>query len=510
MEKFKEFIKKIKDKFGSLDKSKKIAIAIGIVTIIASIAFSFTYMEKNKFGVLYSGLDSTDAANITKELDSLGVETKIEGDIIYVPKDQVDRLRLELSSSITNGSKGFELMDESSSLSMTDEEFQIKKLRMLQGELEKTIKTFPQVEDARVHITQGEQSVFSRESTEGKAAVYVSLKAGQELEQSQIKSIMSLVSASTTNIPKQNIEVIDQNMNLLSEGIYDEDGNIITNNESYSSREEERQLSSELQESILSMLEGILGKGKVKVAVNANLNFDTIERTELKIDPESVIKSESRSESATSNQTAQGSPVDNNMTNTAGEDGQTSNSREESIEYEVGKTETKTIIKPGQVEQITAAVAIDGEVSDDVIYNVERLVSSALGISADRGDQLTVVSMNFDNDATDMFAEEEDPTGVDMEYFRNFAIGTGIIAILVIGGIVFLVLKKKKAKELEELEVFKEDTEDLISKIVKEKEAKLEEIEKEETELSLEEEIRIIVSKNTEETTELIKSWLND
>ena len=99
-------------------------------------------------------------------------------------------------------------MDEGSSLSMTDEEFKIKKVRMLQGELEKTIKTFPQVNDARVHITQGQESVFSNESTEGKAAVYVSLKPGQELDQGQIKSIMALVSASTTNIPKKNVEVI--------------------------------------------------------------------------------------------------------------------------------------------------------------------------------------------------------------------------------------------------------------------------------------------------------------
>lgn len=514
MEKFKEFIKKIKDKIDNLDKSKKIAISIGIVTIIASIVFSISYMEKNKFGVLYSGLDTTDAANITKELDSLGVETKIEGDIIYVPKEQVDRLRLELSSSITNGSKGFELMDESSSLSMTDEEFQIKKLRMLQGELEKTIKTFPQVDDTRVHITQGEQSVFSRESTEGKAAVYVSLKVGQGLEKEQIKSIMSLVSASTTNIPKQNIEVIDQNMNLLSEGIYDENGNIINNNELYSSRDEEKQFSSELQESILSMLEGILGKGKVKVTVNADLNFDTIEKTELKIDPETVIKSESRSESATNNQTAQGSPVDNNMTNTAGEDEENSNSKEESIEYEIGKTETKTIIKPGEVSQITAAVAIDGDVSDDVIYNVEKLVSSALGINTDRGDQLTVVSMNFNNNTDDMFAEEDNSTGVDMKSFKNYLISAGIISVLAIFGIIILIIRKKKSKELEEFEeisqIGEESAEDLISKIVKEKEAKLEEITKEETELSLEEEIRYIVSKNTDEASDLIKSWLND
>ena len=77
---------------------------------------------------------------------------------------------------------------------------------MIQGELEKTIKTFPQVQDARVHITEGEESVFAKESIPGKAAVYVDLNVGEQLSQEQVKSIISLVSASTPNIPKQNVE----------------------------------------------------------------------------------------------------------------------------------------------------------------------------------------------------------------------------------------------------------------------------------------------------------------
>ena len=83
--------------------------------------------------MLYSGLESTDSAAVIKALEDAGVDTKIDGDTIYVPKEQVDKLRIQLASTITNGSKGFELMDEGSNLSMTDEEFQIKKLRMIQG-----------------------------------------------------------------------------------------------------------------------------------------------------------------------------------------------------------------------------------------------------------------------------------------------------------------------------------------------------------------------------------------
>lgn len=509
MQKFKEVITKITDGFRNLDKSKKIAIGIGIVAIILAVVFSISYTAKNKYGVLYSGLDSIDAANVAKSLEDSGVDTKIEGDIIYVPKEQVDKLRIELSALITNGSKGFELMDEGSSLSMTDEEFQIKKLRMLQGELEKTIKTFKQIDDARVHITQGQESVFSKESTKGKAAIYVSLKLGQELEENQIKSIISLVSASSTNIPKQNIEVIDQNMNLLSEGIYDEEGNSINYVGLNSSRSAEKEISSELEKSVVSMLEAIFGKDKVKVTVNASLNFDTVEKNELKIDPEKVIKSESRTENTTSNGAKTGSPVDNNMSNTGNRSNENSISKEEKIEYEVGKTETKVITTAGEIKKITAAVAIDGVVSEDVIHNVERMVSSALGINADKGDRLTVVSMEFNNGNQDIFTDNVGEKLVLPKQLIKYIVISVIIVPLVIIILVIITLRKKATKNTSIEE--NEDPSDIISKIVKEKEAKLEkEIAMEESELSLEDEIRLIVSKNTDETTELIKTWLND
>lgn len=511
MQKVKEFLTKIIGGFKNLDKSKKIAICIGVVAIAASIALGVNYTQQNKYGVLYSGLESTDSATVIKALEDSGVDTKIEGDVIYVPKNQVDKLRIQLASSITNGSKGFELMDEGSSLSMTDEEFQIKKLRMVQGEIEKTIKTFPQVEDTRVHITQGKESVFSTETTEGKAAVYVSLKPGQELERSQIKSIMSLVSASTTNIPKKNVEVIDQKMNLLSEGIYDEDGNSINNKEAISSRSAEKQVSSDLQKSILEMLEGVFGKDKVKVTVNAVLDYDTVEKNELVINPDKVIKSESRSQNSSLSGNSTGSPVDNNMTNTSSPNNDTSSSNEEKIEYELGKTETRTVSTGGQIKKLTAAVAINGTISDDVMYNVERMVSSALGIDNERGDQLTVVAMPFNTDGQNIFEDDDKiNTTPTNESFLKYGLIAGGIALAVISLVAVILLKKKKSTQ-EEVEEVEETQEDLIAKLVREKEARIErEMAMEESELSLEDEIKLIVSKNTDETTELIKTWLSE
>ena len=106
-----------------------------------------------------------------------------------------------------------------------------KKQRMLQGEIEKTIKSFPQIEDARVHITNGKESVFAQEAEPGSAAVSLTIKPGESLDITQVRSIISLVSASSFNVPKQNIEVVDQYMNLLSDGLYDENGKEIKVND---------------------------------------------------------------------------------------------------------------------------------------------------------------------------------------------------------------------------------------------------------------------------------------
>ena len=106
------------------------------------------YSSSNKYQVLFSDLDATDAQTVINTLNEKKVETQIDSstNTIRVPTDQVDKLRLQLSPSLTSGSKGYELMDSGSSFGMTDEEFKIKKVRMQQGELEKTIKSFPQVE----------------------------------------------------------------------------------------------------------------------------------------------------------------------------------------------------------------------------------------------------------------------------------------------------------------------------------------------------------------------------
>lgn len=514
IEKIKDFIKTRKEKFKEMRKEKKIAIIVGVIAIILAIIFGIKYKNDNKYDVLFSGLDSNDASVITKELEKEKIETKIEGDSIYVPKDQVDKLRLELSGKVSNGSKGFELMDEGSSLGLTDEEFEVKKQRMIQGELEKTIKTFPQVQDARVHITEGEESVFAKESIPGKAAVYVDLNVGEQLSQEQVKSIISLVSASTPNIPKQNVEVINQNMVLLSEGIFDENGKANSSDNSNGidiATKAERDLDKGLERDIVRLLEPIFGVGKVRATVNADLNFDTNEKTQTIIDPNKVIVSESKSENKSTEPVNTGGTVDNNMNNKGNVNDGTTESKSEDIKYEVGKTEIKTVKAQGELNRITASVAIDGKLDAGDIQDVKDMVSNTIGVEKNRGDDVVVVAMDFEANAKKNLKNalgDEDEVAKLLK--TTGYIVAGLLLIIVIALIAIFVIKKKnKSKEIDEIDESNEI--DMINQKLEEMEKhRLHNLEDDEDNMTLEEEVKLYASENIEEVTELINNWLNE
>lgn len=509
--KIKGFIKDRLDSFKKLSKLKKIAVIIAIIALILAIIFGVKYINDSKYDVLFSGLDTNDAAIITKELENKKIDMKIEGDSIYVPKDEVDKLRLELSGNISNGSKGFEIMDEGSSFGLTDEEFKIKKQRMLQGEIEKTIKSFEQVESARVHIINGEESVFAKESEPGSAAVSLNIKPGNVLDPNQIRAIISLVSASAKNIPKQNIDVLDQNMNLLSEGLFDENGNIQSSNSSgiYIARKAEKDLNIDLEKSVSALLEPMFGKGKVLVKVNSDLNFDTNETTDIKIDPERVAVKEHRTENKTTNNESTGGAIDNNMNNVGGSQKDLSESKEEDIDYEIGRTESKTIKAQGEINRITVSVAIDGQLSRKQITQVEETVSNAIGFNNERGDSVSVVSMKFGN-----LAKEDESLAAKEEMNRimktvAYIVGALLLSIFAI--LIYLYINKKKKESSNNEQAF-DDSEhlDIINQKIQEMENARASEGEGEVSMSLEEEVRLFASENQDQVTDLIKSWLSE
>lgn len=519
MNKLLEKVKGFWEKFKAQSKTIKIAVIAAIAAIFIAIVFTIVYSSSNKYQVLFSDLEASDAQVVVNTLGDDKVDYKIEGGSILVPKEKVDELRLKLAPNLTSGSKGYELMDSGSSFGMTDEEFKIKKLRMLQGELEKTIKSFPQIDEARVHITQATDSVFAKEKEPGKAAVYLKIKKGSSIDQEQVKSIVALVSGSTENIPKENIDVIDDNMNLLTKEL-NEDGTDIATSETLTKQQDaEKSYEDKLQKAIVNLLEPVVGKDKVKATVNVNLDFDSKQKTQTVVDPNKVIISQETSKETNNSGsgTVSESPVDNNMSNQINNNNNdTSNSSKEDqkTNYEVGKSETKIISAPGEVKRMTASVVVDGTLDTATQASLQDAVSNAIGIDATRGDQVSVLGMAFDptiqeanQNAVDAFNAEI----ANKEKQRLMIIGgIGIALLLAIIAVLVIKMKKRKNKQDEEntqlLDALVDDS--IIPKEPESFEPINFETNNEKT--HLEKEIKNYATQKPEQVVEIIKSWLTE
>lgn len=397
MGKLKEIIQKVKEFIQKLSpKTKKIIITMFIV-LVAFLSFFFVYSSVTKYGLLYSDLDPTDSKYIHEQLVDMGLDVKIRGKSIYVPRDKVDELRLTFSPELKGGSKGFELLDNSSGFGYTDEEFLIQKQRIVQGELERTIRSFSQVKDSRVHITPSKTSVFMTDKDPARASVYVKLNPGESLSREQVKSIIHLVSSAWNNLPFENVEVVDARMNLLSLGIYDGSEELNFAGSLDTQMNLERKFEYELENRILSIIEPVLGAEKVRVRVNAELDFDSKKKTEIVIDDnkvpisEHLIKEENGSAS-----NGGGGPIDNNMSNVENNGTTDSSKREESTtNYEVSKQESTIIYAPGEIKRITASFVYDGNITQEMRTNIESLINGVIGFNAERGDSISVVGMEF-------------------------------------------------------------------------------------------------------------------
>lgn len=516
MNKLSEMGKKLWEKFKALGKTIKIAVIVALVTIIIAIISMIFYSSSNKYAVLYSNLDATDAQMVTQKLTEEGIEMKVQGSSILVPKDKVDQLRIEIAPNLSTSSKGYELMDSESSFGMTDEEFSIKKLRMLQGELEKSIKSLEPVEEARVHITLAEDSVFIKDKTEGKAAVILKLRNGTKLSQEQVQSIVALLSVSTENIPKENIEVLDTNMNLLTKNLSTgEDSTGVSSETVKNHHDMETNYESKLEKQVLELLEPVIGKDKVQAKVNVDLDFDSKKQTQVVVDPNKVIVSQQTitEYNNINGGTTSESPVDNNMSATIEEnDSINSSSKEDqTTNYEIGKTETTVISAPGEVKRLTVSVFIDGKLDNSTKADFEKAVGAAIGFDATRGDEISLIGMDFDPTIKEEAESKIEAFNEELakEKRNNIIkwtlIGTGILVFIIVA---VLLLRKRKNKDEEQragLDMIIDDNNvnpqesfDPIDFEVKDEKS------------HIENEIKRYAKEKPEQVADIVKSWLTE
>jgi flagellar M-ring protein FliF len=430
-------------------------IATGMMMLVLFF-FITSRVATSPLSPLYSDLSLEDSGKVVGELERLNVkyELRANGTQIVVPNDQVLRLRLTMAQQgIPSGGSivGYEIFDRSEAMGTSSFVMNINMLRALEGELARTISNISQVESARVHLVIPKPELFKQDRVEPTASVMLKLRGVSELEKIQIQSISNLIATAVPGLKPSKVTIIDSKGALLAGGAGDahETGAAATTAESFRTGFEVR-----LKNTLESLLEKSVGTGKVKVTVNADIDFDRVVTNSEVFDPNGQVarsvQTGEEKELASEKEGRENTTVANNLPNNQATQNNSGSNRtiektDETTNFEISKTVTNQVQESGKVKKLSVAVLVDGNYTKDTegkeIYTartdeerkqLETLVKSAVGYDEKRGDKVDVVNMRF------IPADDISTKQTMLEWFKE--VFPGLLQTLVYGGIALVVI----------------------------------------------------------------------
>lgn len=392
-------------------------LAMGAVTLALIGFFVFLVMRVSQppMGVLFSEISMQDANTITRDLDSKGIryETRADGATILVPKENISKLRMEFAAKGVpiGGSVGYEIFDKGDSFSATSFVQGINQLRALEGELARTIRSLDRVQSARVHLAIPEKKLFARDAQEPRASIVLKLRG--DLDQSQIRAIRHLAATAVHGLKPEKVSIVDEAGRLLADGAGAEADPLALTADKQSNFE--RRLKTQVEEIVAS----VVGRGRARVQVSAEMDFNRIQQVTDNFDPESrVVRStQTRTENQQSAEQRDGQVTVANELPQAQQQQQNQGApqqreqtarSEEIINYEISKTTRTEVIEGGRVKRLSVAVLVDGVYSpgasaenayqprtSEELDRISALVRTAIGFNRERGDQIEVINLRF-------------------------------------------------------------------------------------------------------------------
>jgi flagellar M-ring protein FliF len=452
-----------------LNQRISVVMATGVVVIgLAGLAFWSSRMD---YALLYGKLDDGEAAKVIAALDEEKVPYKIGGGggSILVPADKVYQVRMQMAGKgIPQGEGvGFEIFDKAN-FGISDFVQRANYTRAVQGELARTISQLDQVESARVMIVMPENRLLSDSQRKPTASVFVRVKGNAQLPSSAVNSIQFLVANSVEGLQANNVSVVDNQGNVLSENQESDSVAGLSGNQLTARRNFEQYLSKKAQ----GMLETVLGPGQAVVRVSADINWDTISRTEVKFDPDSqvatttTINDEDTDTATTSSGGVSGmsggTPDASGATNTpAPVNSSRTRKKVTNNSYEINKTTSNILEAAGGIKRLSAAVFIaqqfEGKGTDrkavprtpEEMQKLRHIVQSALGI-ADTGDAtaITLEEMPFNDQFATEVTQQLDQQ-VNRQYWTE--LGLKLVYPALALGIIFMFWRTLKRAKVDDI-----------------------------------------------------------
>ncbi|BDX19292.1 MULTISPECIES: flagellar basal-body MS-ring/collar protein FliF [Halopseudomonas] len=415
------------DNLSQLPMLRQFGLLVGLA---ASVAIGFAvvlWSQEPEYRPLYNSMDGFDAGQVVEMLQQSRIDYKVEpnsGALLVRSEDLADaRLRLASAGiSPTDGNVGFEILDREQGLGTSQFMETTRYRRGLEGELARTISSLYNVKAARVHIAIPRSTVFVRDDRKPSASVLLEMYAGRRLEPAQVMAIVNLVATSVPELGKDEVTVVDQNGNLLSNQSELNELTVAGRQFDYTRRLEET-----YTRRVHNILQPVLGTGRYKAEVSADVDFSAVESTAEMFSPDAALRSEQVvTEARSANAGPQGVPgalsnqppgatqvpeqVIDPVTGQPVVAAVPQDKREQAVRnYELDRQISHTRQQLGRLKRLSVAVVVDdpaqvdpqtGEVTRTPISEAEmarltRLVQDAVGYDASRGDSVSVINSAF-------------------------------------------------------------------------------------------------------------------
>ncbi|EKL9828994.1 flagellar M-ring protein FliF [Vibrio alginolyticus] len=408
---------------------RNLVLSAVLAAIVAAIIVVALWSSSQSFRPLYSQQERFDIGEIVSVLESEGVSYRMQeqNGQVLVPEGEVAKVRMLLASKGVKAKlpTGLDSLKEDSSLGTSQFMETARYRHGLEGELVRTIMSLNSVANARVHLAIPRQTLFVRQNSENpSASVMLELKPGEDLKPEQVEAIINLVVGSVTAMKPEFVSVIDQYGRLLSADVASAEAGKV--NAKY--LEYQKSVEKQIIQRAADMLTPIVGPSNFRVQVAADLDFSQVEETQEILDNAPVVRNEHTIHNNSVDQIALGVPgsLSNQPPVTgSGEvetnDSQNTNARSEvNRQYAVGSSVRRTQYQQGQIEKLSVSVLLNSKASPDGVAwseadkeQISNMIMNAVGISATRGDSLSLMSFNFtpiEIDAPPALPWWQDPT----------------------------------------------------------------------------------------------------
>ncbi len=403
----------------TLSPKQQISILAAALVIGLGLWSLTRWHRERSFHPLYTNLSPEDAGAIVERLKAENIEFRVDDPAgsVKVPAGKVAELRVRLAAEGVpkSGRIGFEIFDQTN-FGLTEFAEHVNYRRAMEGELERSVGALSEVERARIHISLPKDSVFLESRQEAKASVMVKLRRGQTLSAANASAIRHLVSSAVERLSPEAVTILDSNGNLLARPVkpLSPDGAEVPE----ANIEYRRSLERDLAQKVNATIEPLLGPDNFRSSVSVECDFTAGEQNEETFDPaRSVMVASQRTEDVSGTARTAGSPgTASNLPRPAARAGGNTSSttrRSENITYQTSRTVRRIRLPQGTLKRMSVAVLVNHKVrfqgtgpgakriidppAPETLKTLRTLVATSIGLSAERGDQLTVESLPFES-----------------------------------------------------------------------------------------------------------------